>query len=573
MAHFVFSISILLVFAKVAKAETEGCEQIRLQSLLRSGLIDQPQLFVRNQLNSPGSDQFKGTQRSAQTGISIDLAELWKRVEEREADDLECKAQILREALRKNGPDLLARAEMAGINARLEWNASEERRLAAELDVVLKRIRIGKDSLLNREKLAQALFQIRNHMRTLKMKLVQLEAQLLSSDADLSTIASQDFSNLLNQYQISLAKAQISRAKATRDNWSFKISAGVSTESDRPLASNDADRNRFVEAQLSIPIFGPALRPLMTTSANDLASSIATDSSNESMELHRFRSIESEIQTTLKLMNDELTEHLQRERELLEILQTVNIAGGESIQTSYYQLAGQLREIQEHSLYLKAKIAAISGTSPLTESKSSQEIDKKFKDVQLEPTSGDYAAEGNGFAVSQSPTFRAKSISNSDSNSFHSQIIRLEFDSAQALNEAQALESGEIRHQFGLFFRARDQCNLIYVMLRIDKTGNATDAAELSVQEKKNPGKSMHQDCANNGYRNLSSSSNSKRVKLSSTSINQLELHDTGKDFVVWLNGERVWQHDAEEFSRPADGYIGVRSDNIKWRFKLSQVR
>jgi hypothetical protein len=572
---------IVLCIASVALVEpvfaaVQNCENIKTQSLLRSKLLDQPQFFLRNDLRSLGPESFRGTQRTTEAGVSVDLAELWDRSYETNADDLECKSQLLLEALRQNGPDLLIRAEIAGLKAKLDWNTSEETRINQEMETIEKRLRIGKESLLNKEKLAHALFQIRNRIRSLKSQIVTLDAQLLTSDVSTAPTPIKEYSQLLKQYQITRARAQIARSNAARDNWSFKVSAGISTNSGRPLALNHEEQRPFVEAQLSFPILGPALRPILHPAAEQMATMQATDVSQEGAELHRIRNIEQEVNATIRLLDEDLKSYQKRETEIQDTLKAVSVAGGESIHSSYQLLSGQLLEIQEHLIYLKSKLTALTGELAKSPSGKSASSEEKFKAVQLEATSGTFQSGAAGMVIDGSPKFRARSVEQPGSDSTtqlnSSHIVQLDFDSVQFQSKPEPLESGEIRYQLGVFFRASNQCNLVYLMLRFDSETSPPEYADLYLQEKKNPGKSSHEACLNDGYRTLKTSAASKRIRVQPAGVNQLKLQDSGSEISVWFNQEMITQITVQGLERPAKSYVGVRSDNINCRFNLSEA-
>lgn len=121
------------------------------------------------------------------------------------------------------------------------------------------------------------------------------------------------------------------------------------------------------------------------------------------------------------------------------------------------------------------------------------------------------------------------------------------------------LGSGIVRHQFGIWVNAENQCNLIYAMVRVDK------APVVSVQQKFNPGKSTHEGCKNNGYRTLKPSlTNVLPIKtLPVGSTVKLRGEITDNRFSVFIDDILVWRGDVEVSKDPA-AYAGVRSDNVK---------
>ncbi len=61
------------------------------------------------------------------------------------------------------------------------------------------------------------------------------------------------------------------------------------------------------------------------------------------------------------------------------------------------------------------------------------------------------------------------------------------------------LGNGEVRHQIGMKFMAKDPCNLLYAMVRREPDGMSA----LYVSTKLNPGQSTSAECADRGYVSL----------------------------------------------------------------------
>lgn len=63
--------------------------------------------------------------------------------------------------------------------------------------------------------------------------------------------------------------------------------------------------------------------------------------------------------------------------------------------------------------------------------------------------------------------------------------------------DAEPLASGEVRRQVGLKLRAKNSCNVLYVMWHLAPTSG------VYASVKSNPGKSDHSQCGDRGYINL----------------------------------------------------------------------
>lgn len=131
--------------------------------------------------------------------------------------------------------------------------------------------------------------------------------------------------------------------------------------------------------------------------------------------------------------------------------------------------------------------------------------------------------------------------------------------------QAERLRSGAERRQLGLELAARDTCNLIYVMWRLEP------AAELVVSVKQNPGQSRHAECQNGGYRNLKPDATAPLPPLAPGSVHRLRAELRGAALEVFADGQRVWRGSLDERARALSGRSGLRSDNV--RFEMLSLR
>ena len=142
-----------------------------------------------------------------------------------------------------------------------------------------------------------------------------------------------------------------------------------------------------------------------------------------------------------------------------------------------------------------------------------------------------------------------------------------------------SLAGGDVRNQLGIFLLGKDQCNLLYVMLRFQESASKSKAKEkvtLAVQSKSNPKLSTHQECGNHGYTTLPPLAqndipdldfNDGKIHVLTASANSKEeLEVTMDDRLVWAGKF------PKEFAARLDkqGLIGVRSDNAVFEFEAS---
>ena len=79
----------------------------------------------------------------------------------------------------------------------------------------------------------------------------------------------------------------------------------------------------------------------------------------------------------------------------------------------------------------------------------------------------------------------------------HSRSVEVAFTYEGPSAVAAPLANGELRRQIGLKLRAKDTCNVVYVMWHIEPTQT------VAVSVKHNAGESKHAECGATGYDNL----------------------------------------------------------------------
>lgn len=128
--------------------------------------------------------------------------------------------------------------------------------------------------------------------------------------------------------------------------------------------------------------------------------------------------------------------------------------------------------------------------------------------------------------------------------------------------EAVPLANGEERRQLGLKLRAKDSCNLVYVMWRIEP------ALGVYVSVKHNPGAATHTECADHGYINLPAS----KLTVPAVAVGErhrLRTELDGRELRVFADGALVWKGELPSEAFAFDGPVGIRSDNVRFDFDL----
>jgi len=125
--------------------------------------------------------------------------------------------------------------------------------------------------------------------------------------------------------------------------------------------------------------------------------------------------------------------------------------------------------------------------------------------------------------------------------------------------ERTLLKSGASREQIGLKLRARDTCNLLYVMWRIAPTPSVV------VSFKNNPDQSTHAECENNGYSNLKPTLGAPPPPITEGSEHELSAEIVNDLLTARIDGTLVWQGALPEGVQQLKGPAGFRSDNVEW--------
>ena len=125
------------------------------------------------------------------------------------------------------------------------------------------------------------------------------------------------------------------------------------------------------------------------------------------------------------------------------------------------------------------------------------------------------------------------------------------------------LLSGELRRQIGLKLLARDTCNLLYVMWRIEPE------AKLVVSVKSNLGSSTHDQCQADGYRTIRPRHSRDLAAPAIGTLHALRAELNGAELRVYADGTLVWEGIVGPHVVGLDGPAGMRSDNGRFELQL----
>jgi hypothetical protein len=193
---------------------------------------------------------------------------------------------------------------------------------------------------------------------------------------------------------------------------------------------------------------------------------------------------------------------------------------------------------------------------------------RDFKQVarnDLDVTDGK-VGEKDGFLTVDGPEVRAIEKAKT------AKAARMLFTYRGPTKEESKLASGEVAHQLGLKLRAKNTCNLLYVMWKLD------GKERIAVSVKRNPGQSTHKECAANGYVGIKPAFEEKPDNFPSAKDGrphtlEAEWSKPAADhyeLVVKADGKVVWKGTIDaKLLDDIDGPAGFRSDNTAFTFKF----
>lgn len=193
----------------------------------------------------------------------------------------------------------------------------------------------------------------------------------------------------------------------------------------------------------------------------------------------------------------------------------------------------------------------------------------RFKQVPraaLDVTDGLVGEKPDGSLLIASPEVRATERATT------AKAARLIFTFQGPTQQVAKLASGEVARQIGLKLRAKNTCNLLYIMWKLE------DKERIAVSVKRNPGQSTHKECGARGYVGIKPAFQERPENFPSAKDGKphtLEADVTKADaskyeLVVKADGKVVWKGPIEaRLLDDIDGPAGFRSDNGIFTFKF----
>ena len=145
----------------------------------------------------------------------------------------------------------------------------------------------------------------------------------------------------------------------------------------------------------------------------------------------------------------------------------------------------------------------------------------------------------------------------------HGHAAELDFAYRGPSSSSSPLADGTLRRQIGLKLRARDTCNVVYVMWHIEPTNG------INVSVKSNPDLDTHAACGARGYVNVTPTSRKVISPIALGSHHSLRATIQGEGLQVFADGALVWEGVLPPVAFSFDGLAGVRTDNGVFDFEL----
>ncbi len=210
--------------------------------------------------------------------------------------------------------------------------------------------------------------------------------------------------------------------------------------------------------------------------------------------------------------------------------------------------------------------AFVSWLPAPAQTKTAADKFKQVPRVSLDVTDGKVIETKDGFLTIDSPEVRATELARG------AKAGRLVFTYKGHTKEVSKLASGDVTCQFGLKLRAKNTCNLLYVMWKIE------DKERINVSVKRNPGMSTHKECGAKGYTGIKPAfqerpENFPSAKDGKPHTLEAEVSKPEKAkfaLSVKVDGKVVWQGPIDaNMLDDVDGPAGFRSDNAVLSFKF----
>lgn len=527
----------LLAFAPGLWAD-DPCAQFRARAKLIADPLAQPQLFASYDQN-PDRLQRDVWSRETRAGLSFDLARFSQGSAIRDLAEKECELWRKRTSLTQRTSGALKALTVKALESKRKVYTAVTEELEREVAGVNANGTLEHQDQLEKYILQQKTLIAGVDEQILRLSMDDVEAQSFSPALNFET----EIQQLEQEYR----SYEAERARAHRLNRSNLVLTGGTVQREVPGAAGDR-LPYFFGVELRVPISDLMLgsRERAVASGPD---NLTTDSYFENLKLWLV-SFKAE-RKRLTLLSDLFQE---RVRNIEKRLRVVRRDGGAQFSSLARALKVQLAEMQAELAYNNVMLATAAAAETVKPAAG------ETARIKLMATEGTLFEGKDGLGIYQvkDERLRAKAV--------ESKASRLEmtfkFEGKSAVTKN--LKSGKSRVQLGCYLAAKNQCNLLYAMWRVEPEPG------IFVQLKSNPGQSTHAECENDGYATVKPTFQKKMAAPVPNRSYRYLCELSGNTLTVKIDQEKVWSGVVDLKLLDPNGYSGVRSDNAVWEFGVT---
>jgi hypothetical protein len=502
-----------------------------------------------------------GEQTSYRLGIELDLLQWVTRGDAHAYATSECEHIDVENKFEKALVDIPLALEKSALTAEDNWLKEKQAEIKSEISQFQRKWQARVVSL-------PEFWQRKKWLMFIELKQHEIKQNLKQLPQDINWMTEAQLKELEGSLTEHTIKTAMAKEKyQTPQPWNLSLQAGqekkVLTYEGR-IDTPSHPRPYFASLELSYLLFAPNS---MGSRVSELEAAYRDDLDTNVKNPHA------------KLLA--LREKIQQEREnkngrlliLKEYLQEINQAlasldsHSQGVHLFSFQLQQEKFGNEMEAIYLADKIEkmdAFFGVKAKEKNKGSSLISANMKPaqnpvhLQVIATLGLLRNMPTGGYATASSKMRAKIEPFSDTH------LAVRFVYQGPTEKHEKLSSGIMREQFGFFIRALNQCNGVYIMLRL---GAQT---ELVVQSKLNPGKSTHAECEANGYKTIRPDVYfplPHTIKSGDSFVLKTQVNEGLLE--VFFDKTLLWKGQIPDKEFPNPGYAGLRSDNAKIDFDI----
>ncbi len=545
LVFFVF-ICPLRIFANLT-----NCQVVRKQIEAHQQAVFSPRIF--SQLNKgphglPGQID-EGNPTSYRLGLELDLLQWISKKSDADYSDSECARLEHQDQFDKALLDIPLILEQEGWKAQKLWLEVKHQEIQQEIYQVQKQWDAHMVSMLE-------LWQRKKWLTFIQLKQHEVEQSLEKLPKDVIWMTAPQLEALKNSLTETTVKSLMEQEnRLIPQPWHLSIQTGgeFRTSSRGQIESQKAFPY-FASLELSYALFAPSSS---NSRMNGLEIAYRDNLETNKQNPHgKFLTLKENLQhesTNKKGRLGIIQKYLQEVNEMSKVVNPKT----EGSQNFSFQLQQEKFTNELETIYLKTQVEKIENFFAEQAKVAPVATSFVLENVDAITTLGNLTLTPHGKYATTSSKLRTKLQSHEGSH------LKARFLYQGPTEEISALASGRIREQFGFFLRALNQCNGLYVMIRLGPK------IQIAVQSKINPGESTHAGCEANGYNTLQPTftrSPTRQIGPGDSCLLGSIIKDD--QLRVYFDQELVWQGQVPS-ALPNPGYAGIRSDNVKIEFEI----